>query len=129
MIIHIIVSYDQNISLSFFCERWIPCQALTSVLCLNYCPERVHCSTKDVYTYEITFLPLHPWDIKRLWPIHTVQISNMQYAFRVLKCMGKGRFCFFNFKQFSQNSLTTKKYCSIKDCKCRSSCKNGIRCT
>ena len=22
----------------------------------------VHCSTKDVYTFEITFLALHPWD-------------------------------------------------------------------
>ena len=75
--------WNQNISLIFLCERWIPCQALTSVLCLHYCPERVHCSTKDVYTYEITFLALHPWDIKRLWPIHTVKISNMQYAFRV----------------------------------------------
>ena len=36
LIIHIIVSYDQNISLIFLCERWIPCQALTSVLCLHY---------------------------------------------------------------------------------------------
>ena len=24
-------------------------------------PDRVHCSTKDVYTSEITFLALHPW--------------------------------------------------------------------
>ena len=37
------------------------CQALTSVLCLHYRPETVHCSTKDVYTSEITFLALHPW--------------------------------------------------------------------
>ena len=60
-IIHIIVSYDQNIFLIFLCERWIPCQALPSVLCLHYRPETVHCSTKDVYTSEITFLALHPW--------------------------------------------------------------------
>jgi len=45
----------------FLCERWIPCQALTSVLCLHYRPETVHCSTKDVYTSEITFLAIHPW--------------------------------------------------------------------
>ena len=44
----------------FLCERWIPCQALTSVLCLHYRPKTVHCSTKDVYTSEITFLALHP---------------------------------------------------------------------
>ena len=61
LIIHIIVSYDQNISLIFLCERWIPCQASTSVLCLHYRPETVHCSTKDAYTSEITFLVLHPW--------------------------------------------------------------------
>ena len=33
-IIHILVSYDQNISLIFFMWKWIPCQAATSVLCL-----------------------------------------------------------------------------------------------
>jgi len=36
-------------------------KASTSVLCLHYRPEAVHCSTKDVYTSEITFLALHPW--------------------------------------------------------------------
>ena len=61
LIIHIIVTYDQNISLIFLCERWIPCQALTSVLCLHYRPETVHCSTKDLYNSEITFLALHSW--------------------------------------------------------------------
>ena len=30
-------------------------------LCLQYSPETVHCSTKDVYTSEITFLALQPW--------------------------------------------------------------------
>ena len=60
LIIPIIVSYDQNISLIFLCERWIPCQALTSVLCLHCRPETVHCSTKDMNTSEITFLALHP---------------------------------------------------------------------
>ena len=61
LIIHIIVFYDQNISLIFLFERWIPCQALTSVLCLHYRPETVHCSTKDAYTSEITFFALHLW--------------------------------------------------------------------
>ena len=31
-----------------------------------------------------------------------------------------------NFTQFSQNRLLTMKYCSVKDCKCTSSCENGI---
>ena len=60
LIIQIIVSNDQNISLIFLCERLIPCQAMTSVLCLHYRPETVHCSTKDAYTSEITFLALNP---------------------------------------------------------------------
>ena len=42
-------------------ERWIPCQPPTSVLCLLYRPETVHCSTKDAYTSEISFLELNPW--------------------------------------------------------------------
>ena len=32
-----------------------------SGLCLHYRPETIHCSTKDVYTSEKTFLALHPW--------------------------------------------------------------------
>ena len=59
LIIHIIVSYDYFID--FLCERWIPCQASTSVLSLHERPETVHYSTKDVYTSEMTFLALHPW--------------------------------------------------------------------
>ena len=48
--------------IDFLCEIWIPCQAVSvmSVLCLHYRPETVHCSTKDVYTSEITFLALYP---------------------------------------------------------------------
>ena len=40
--------------IDFLCERWIPCQASTSFLCLHYRPETVHSSTKDAYTSEIT---------------------------------------------------------------------------
>ena len=50
--------------IDYLCERWIPCQASTSVLCLNYRPVTVHCSTKGAYTSEITFLAYNPW----LWP-------------------------------------------------------------
>ena len=44
--------------IDFLCERWIPCQASTSVMCLHYRPVTAHCSTKDVYTSEITFLAI-----------------------------------------------------------------------
>ena len=37
-----------------------------------------------------------------------------------------GRFFILNFSQFSQNSLLTIKYCSVKDCKFTSSYENGI---
>ena len=52
--IHLIVSYAQNISLIFYVEDgsharlWV----VTSVLCLHYRPETVHCSTKNTYTSE-----------------------------------------------------------------------------
>ena len=36
--------------IDFFMWKWIPCQAVTSVLCLFYHPETVHCSTKNAYT-------------------------------------------------------------------------------
>ena len=32
--------------IDFLCERWIPCQSLTSVLCLHYRPETGNCNTK-----------------------------------------------------------------------------------
>ena len=32
-----------------------------SILCLLFHPKTVHCSTKNVYTSEITFLALVPW--------------------------------------------------------------------
>ena len=44
----------------FLCERWIPWQAVTFILCLRYRPETVHCSTKDANISEITLLALHP---------------------------------------------------------------------
>ena len=47
--------------IDLLCERWIPCQASTSVLCLHYRPKTVHRSTKNAYTSEITFLALVPW--------------------------------------------------------------------
>ena len=36
----------------FLCERWIPCQASTFVLCLHYRPETVQCSTKDAHLWN-----------------------------------------------------------------------------
>ena len=63
LIIHIIVSYDQNISLIFYVKDGcvMACQASTSILCLHYRPVTVHCGIKDAYTSEITFLALNPW--------------------------------------------------------------------
>ena len=58
LIINIIVSYDQHISIIFLCETWIPCQAVTSVLCLHLHYITVHCSTKNGFTYEITIFTL-----------------------------------------------------------------------
>ena len=37
-----------------------------------------------------------------------------------------GRLCILNSTQFSQNSLLTMKYCSVKDGNSMSSCENVI---
>jgi len=61
--------------IDFLCERWIPCQASTSVLCLHYRPKTVYCSTKNAYTSEITFLALVPWYTPlSIIYLHAVQI-------------------------------------------------------
>ena len=44
-----------------FLWKWIPCQFVTSILCLLFCLKTVHCSTKNAFTSEITFLALVPW--------------------------------------------------------------------
>ena len=76
-----------------------------------------------VLAWVYTWNSLLAKNIKRLWPIHTVQTSNLQYAFGV---QVYGEVLYLEFTQFSQNSLLTMKYCSVKDCKCKSSCENGI---
>ena len=49
-----------------FVWKWIPCQASTTVLCLLFRPKTVHCSAKNSYTSEISFLALVPWSYKCL---------------------------------------------------------------
>ena len=52
--------------------KWIPCQTVTSVLCLLFHPETVHCSTKNAYTTEITLLALVPCFGCSLLKVHSV---------------------------------------------------------
>ena len=59
LIIHLIVSYDQNISLIFYVKDGF------HVMLVFTLPPRVHCSTKDAYTSEITFLALQPLKMGR----------------------------------------------------------------
>ena len=86
MIFHIIVSYDQNISLISYVKDGSHVQTSTSVLCLHSLPETVHCSTKDAYTSEITFLALHPWEKPSLCLSLSLRVSmscnnNKHFAF------------------------------------------------
>jgi len=60
LIIHIIVSYDQNISLIFYVKDG------SHAMSLHYRTVTVHCSAKDAYTSEITFLALQPWSTVRI---------------------------------------------------------------
>ena len=66
LIIYIIVSYDQNISLIFYVNDGSHVR-LRHLSCVYINAQRqVHCSTKDVYTSEMTFLALHSW-LKPSW--------------------------------------------------------------
>ena len=79
LVIHIIVFYYQNIS-QIILWKWIPCQAVTSILCLLFRLKTVHCSTKNMYTSEITFLVkeyLSDAKLPRIqWPILNVSYRN-----------------------------------------------------
>ena len=71
-----------------FLWKWIPClpcQAVTSVLCLHYRPETVHCSTKDAYTSEITFLALKPCIL--VYRAQTTQTAYLSFhlTFQILR--------------------------------------------
>ena len=61
LIIHMIVSYDQNNNSKIFYVKDGSHVRLWHPSCLHYRPETVHCSTEDAYTSEITFLALLPW--------------------------------------------------------------------
>ena len=106
LIIHIIFSYDKEYFIDFLCERWIPCQAVTSVLCLHYRPETVHCSTKDAYTSEITFLALKP--CSNLYTVDCIQERELMKTFKI---PGK---VFINFLQTLEDHYIRKIFKSIR---------------
>ena len=74
-----------------------------SGLCLLFRPKRVHCSTKDAYTSEITFLALVPWvsiSLKAVpdqecvrYQSFSLKMYSIQFGFfirqLVLFCFGK----------------------------------------
>ena len=65
-----------------FLWKWIPCQPVTSVLCFLFRPKTVHCSTKNTYTSEITFLALVPWScVSR-------ELCSEEWASMFLGCFG-----------------------------------------
>ena len=66
--------------IDYLCERWIPSQASTSVLCLHYHPETVHCSTKDAHISEITFLALNTWTYPSYWSIEKCLEHTLKYT-------------------------------------------------
>ena len=92
LIIHIIVSYMTRIVHWFFMwkmDSMSGCDtAVTSVLCLHYRPETVHCSIKDAHTSEITFFALLPRCRLLFVKLKTVKplISLCQYLV-ILNCV------------------------------------------
>ena len=64
---------------------------------------------------------------KRILRDYGLFIQNKHQICSMLsECKCMGMFSILNLTQFSQNRLLTMKYCSVKDCKCTSSCENGI---
>ena len=61
----------------FLCERWIPCQALTSVLCLHYRPETVHCSELHISCVKLTMKKLSEKNTIRVIIRTTVSILHI----------------------------------------------------
>ena len=55
-----ICKQEYSINVRFYVKDGSHVRLVTSVLCLHYRPETVHCSTKDAYTSEINFLALQP---------------------------------------------------------------------
>ena len=51
---------------------------MTSVLCLFFRPKTVHCSTKNAYTSEITFLALYPCSEQSLSIVLLLPEAEMQ---------------------------------------------------
>ena len=82
MIIHIIVSYDQNISLIFYVKDgshvrlWHPS-------CVSIPPGAVHCGTKDAYNCTSSFTSNFPVPLSRLERKGGVMISyhGLKYNF------------------------------------------------
>ena len=91
LIIHIIVSYDQNISQIIFVKMDSMSGCDTSVLCLLFRPKTVHCSTKNAYTSEITFLALVPCPPPCILFVLKAYVSN---------------FCHFSFYHKGQSTHT-----------------------
>ena len=90
--------------IDYLCERWIPCQASTYVYITAHVT--VHCSTKDAYTSEITFLALNPWlnwsivgDIN-IWQSVTFELIN-------INLFGLEQISYCNLQIRSSNSLNS----------------------
>ena len=106
LIIHIIVSYDQNLSLIFF-WKMDPISGFDR-------SETVHCSTNDAYTPEITFHALLPWLTVSARIFLRNIVEEEQF---VIKCGHKS--CVnidweFKFKKCSRCLL--RRYCSSPSC-------------
>ena len=68
---------------------------MPSVLCLLFRPKTIHCSTKNAYTSEITFLALVPWiDHNTGWgwgdkinhSISYVHLAKLPFLLQGAKC-------------------------------------------
>ena len=72
----------------FLCERWISCQVVTSLLCLHYRPETVHCSTKICVHFWnnfpcLTILGFSNYIFHKLLYTFFIPLQIVQYTFLI----------------------------------------------
>ena len=100
-----------------FLWKWILCQVVTSVLCLLFRPKIVHCSTKNAYTSEITFLALVPWRLENDAITSKICMSHSRrYNLSTFFCSKNiSLFFYLNIDHFPLRLLCKINYCNSRD--------------
>ena len=81
LIIHIIVSYDQNISLIFLCEKWIPHVRLWHPSCVYITVQRQYTAVQKMCTL-LKLLSLHYTSLTCTISLYTQSVRSLNRPIR-----------------------------------------------